>query len=548
MFKKTLTLLILSSLISFSLRGADDLPLLKTKARRLAVFKNGLGFFIRDGKVVFKNGLAVTEDVPLATLGSVWVGSPDKGVIFEEVIGYKEERKTNYEAVDIAELLKANIGKKAVITYGDKTIEGKIKSVPDDRTFPGDLQYDFSGRYVPQPQFKASSLVIIQTGDGIVALNKHSIAKVDFPSDVNEKYPAMEKAKKIKFKVSAKDKETRVSLSYLQKGISWIPSYLINIEDPERARITMKATVINDIEDMEDVDIYFVVGYPNFLYANILSPMAMEEQINQFISSLESGRRDVRSYGHMANIMRQSASFESEEEPGGIDFGYDAIKGMPGESEEDLFLYKKQGVRLNRGERADYHIFSEKVEYKHIFKWDVPDTTMVDYSGYSRSQQSREREQVWHVIKLNNSTSYPWTTAPAFTVSGWKPLAQDMINYTPRGTKAELKLTVASDVKVDRKEYEIKRQRDLKIKYRTYDLVTIKGELSINNRKEKNVNMEITKTVTGQVIETSHNGKSKKVAEALQGINSRSEIRWDTVIKAGKKEKIIYSYKVYIAH
>jgi len=45
----------------------------------------------------------------------------------------------------------------------------------------------------------------------------------------------------------------------------------------------MKATLINDAEDLENVDFFFVVGYPNFLYADVLSPMALQESITQFI-------------------------------------------------------------------------------------------------------------------------------------------------------------------------------------------------------------------------------------------------------------------------
>jgi hypothetical protein len=84
----------------------------------------------------------------------------------------------------------------------------------------------------------------------------------------------------------------------------------------------------------------------------------------------------------------------------------------------------------------------------------------VDYSG---SQQSGQRqteiaEQVWHAVKLTNATEFPWTTAPAFAVSGWKPLAQEILDYTPRGTSTNLKLTVATDIKVNKREEEAARR------------------------------------------------------------------------------------------
>jgi hypothetical protein len=69
----------------------DSLPTLKTKANTIAVFKNGLGFFIREGEVELKNRWAVTEYVPQATLGSLWIGSLDKDAQLDEVIGFLED-------------------------------------------------------------------------------------------------------------------------------------------------------------------------------------------------------------------------------------------------------------------------------------------------------------------------------------------------------------------------------------------------------------------------------------------------------------------------
>jgi len=120
--------------LAFFCSGQEpELPILKTKPKTIAIFKSGLGFFIRKGEITLKSGWGVTEYVPRATLGSLWIGSPDKDTILKEAIAFKQEARKESEAISIEELLKANIGKKAIITYDKKTIQGKIKSVPDDR-------------------------------------------------------------------------------------------------------------------------------------------------------------------------------------------------------------------------------------------------------------------------------------------------------------------------------------------------------------------------------------------------------------------------------
>ena len=522
----------------------DSLPTLKTKANTIAVFKNGLGFFIREGEVELKNRWAVTEYVPQATLGSLWIGSLDKDAQLNEVIGFFEDVESNTEAITLQELLKLNIGKKAKITANNKIIEGTIKSVPEKR-----MPYQEGPQQRVQPQ--PGAIAIISTKDGDIVINKNAVSRIQFASSYSTQTLSKGKAKRIKFKLDTNRNKAKLSLSYLQKGISWIPSYLVNIEDSKKARITMKATLINDIENLENVDVFFVVGYPNFMYADILSPLALDQVLSQFIAGLEAGGRRRAEYSQMSNIMRQSApaSFREESRDLPLDYGYAAIKGVPGASEEDLFLYHKKGINLNKGERAYYHIFSQEVDYKHIYEWNVPDTLNVDPRGYQQSRQPQtDREQVWHSIKLENSTDYPWTTAPALTVSGWKPLAQDTINYTPKTTKTNLKLTVATDIKTNRREYEMERQRDVRLYRSSYDLVTVKGELYIKNAKSKDVTMEIKKKVTGEVLEVSHNGKIEKVAEGLRGVNFNSFISWEIPVKAGEETEVTYTYKVYIRH
>jgi len=522
----------------------NPLPVLNTKPKTIAVFKNGLGFFIREGEVELLDKWAVTESVPQATLGSLWIGSLDEDTQIEEVIGFFEELKSVTEAITLQDLLKANIGKKAAVTVNNQVIEGTIRSVPEDRV-------PYSESILQRVPSQPAVIAIISTKEGEVAINKNAVSKIEFPPNFSTKIPSQEKAKRIKFKLATRKKKAVLSLSYLQKGISWIPSYLVNIEDSKKARITMKATLINDIEDLENVDAFFVVGYPNFMYADVLSPLALDQALSQFIIGLEAGARRRDEYSQLSNIMRQSmpAAVREEARVQPLDYGYAAIKGVPGASEEDLFLYHKKGISLKKGERAYYHIFSQEVDYKHIYEWNVPDTLNVDPSGYQRSgQPQRDTEQVWHSVKLENSTDYPWTTAPALTVSGWKPLAQDVINYTPKGIKTNLKLTVATDIKTNRNEYEIERQRDVRLYRSSYDLVTVKGELYINNAKSKDVTMEIKKKVTGEVLEVSHDGKIEKVAEGLRGVNFNSFISWEIPVKAGEEVEVTYTYKVYIRH
>jgi hypothetical protein len=116
--------------------SADEnsaLPAFRTKTKNVFVFKNGLGYFIREGKTTLENGWAVTDIAPHAVLGTYWIGSPDKNTRVEKVVGYKEKSTKSVPAVTMEELLKANIGKTAQVFYGDQTVFGRIHAVPENR-------------------------------------------------------------------------------------------------------------------------------------------------------------------------------------------------------------------------------------------------------------------------------------------------------------------------------------------------------------------------------------------------------------------------------
>ncbi|MCP4634564.1 MAG: hypothetical protein GY855_16675, partial [candidate division Zixibacteria bacterium] len=91
--------------------GGDEasLPVLETKTKQVIVFKNGLGFFIDEGKTDLKDGWAVIDDVPTATLGSIWLGTLNKGAELTEAVAYKQEVPVETEATTIPNLLMGNL-------------------------------------------------------------------------------------------------------------------------------------------------------------------------------------------------------------------------------------------------------------------------------------------------------------------------------------------------------------------------------------------------------------------------------------------------------
>ena len=510
-----------------SLADETPMPVLETKTETVAVFKNGLGFFTRQGETLFdKDGWAVAEHVPDASLGTFWLSV--KGL--EELIALREEREKEIEitAGSMEELLEANNGREVVMTLDGKTLSGKIRLLDENRPV---------------------SAIILETAEGKVALRTTQIEEIRFLQPLlNEAVrTGKETIKMLKLRIAGSEagKEELVSLSYLQKGIGWTPSYIVDISDPEKAKIAMKALLINDVEDIEETDIYFVVGHPNFMYSDIFSPISLNESIRQFFTALTRGGAQMPG-GILSNIATQRVSSDlAFASPGREIFDFSTTTETPGAFEEDLFLYQKEGVSLKKGERASYYIFSGEVDYKHTYRLDIPNTLNVDVTG-RRQSEIRVEPIVWHSLQLTNSTSYPWTTAPALVVSGNRPLAQDTLYYTSKGNDTNLKITAATDIRADYREFEDARQRDVQIRHDRYDLVTVRGEIPLKNYKNKNVDMDIRKSIIGEVIEAGYDAEITMVAEGITGVNPSSSVRWQILLEAGEEITVYYNYKVYI--
>jgi hypothetical protein len=219
--------------------------------------------------------------------------------------------------------------------------------------------------------------------------------------------------------------------------------------------------------------------------------------------------------------------------------------------EEDLFLYSRKNVTLARGERATYNVFSETVNCQHIYEWNLEDQPRVDGFGNPQNVNSGTdrsmKDNVWHSLRLKNTTKFPWTSAPTMVISGTRPLSQDTVPYTPKSASSNLKLTIATDIRASHEENEVERQKEIQRRRNyNYDQVTVEGKLTIKNYKSKEVRLSVTDKVRGTVESQTDEGKADKLAEAIAVDNPLTRMTWEVSLKPGEERVIKYRYKVWL--
>jgi len=510
-----------------------------TKVRSAALFKNGLAFVQRTGMAPADATLARIDSLPVPTHGTFWVSTGSAGPALTSAVARKAERLERLAATNLLELLRANVGRKLSLSLGEKeTLVGTLVSMPDPRPYDDENRSRYG--YAPQP---IHSLLLFDTGSGMSALDPHQVLRLAASEGtLNREFEQKSPGTSLTLNFAAATKAPApFELDYLERGLTWVPSYSVDISEAGKALLTAKAEVINEAEELTGATLQFVTGYPNLQFAHVADPIALRGNLDAFLNALGSQPSSLQQSQVMTQAV-MSNSFDGGAASASLPVAPDPSQG----GVEDLFLYEQRDVTLARGERGLYPLFSKRVPCEHVYEWKIADTVV---ERYPREDERRPppQEEIWHSLRLSNDSNVPWTTAPAMTQKGGNLLGQDTLRYTAVGAQTLLRITRALDVQGEQVENEIARERNsTKIGNTSYDKITVHGKLKLTSYKRENVQLEIEKRIQGEVTKNPGAAKVELLAEGLFRANPRAKLSWSVALEAGKTLVIEYEYSLYI--
>ena len=568
---KALLLLLLVSVGAIFISSTVVKNEIEFENKTVSVFKDGSGFFVKEAHLEDneKKRLYFTDNLPKATFSTFWFFS-DAGNLagvssFADTVHTFEMKKR--PIVNLRSLLKKNVSKRVEIICS--------RNQPDVDGVPTRVERTVTGKLV---WFEAD-LVTVETNGIFETFPFLEVANIKFKT--SPVYESDEEVESVAYKpvlqidFHKKMDEDRLELMYLTKGITWIPGYYIELQKKGRAKVILRSTLINDAEDIENSDVNFVVGVPNFQYANELSPIFGSKQVAKFLGELDVNYQpletmnlnnfsnSIRSYNVDPNIhLNNTAPPVSTELQGGMPDEPDlseTIKSLTASSSQDMFFYTAKNVSLKKGGRGFYDIFEINVPVKHVYECALSTSGSANTTTRANYKFGKGTvHPVHHSLKLENSSQFPFTTGPALLVSTanghLEPLSQDKIKYTPMGGSVSLKMTEAIDIFVAESET-IKKVADKKKQYpkRTdnapwYDLVTVKGKITMVNHKSESVELQVRKTVHGMVDIDKDYEESVISQEMPKQLNDLTKMKFNETLAPKEKRTIHYSYTTYIRH
>lgn len=487
----------------------------KPDVRSVAVFKNGMGFFVRDGEVALRDGWCVTGAVPPAVFGTFAVYSLNEGQAVD-IVGAGPGETVEFNGTDGPEDV---AGKRARLN-ACKGLKVTLTTEHDEKR-------------------EASSGTLAELTDEFAILSQDGQLRAARLSEL-KKLQVLDYPLRVHVEGEGKEGTTaKLGMAYLRKGVTWVPEYTLRIIDENTAELTLRATLINEAEDLIGTDVHFVVGVPHFLHSEYLTPLAVGQAIRSVAAALPAGFQSQMLSNAIVNRAATAAdgrASQTEPKPpappetgGNIDDVMRTIPQTGGEAAGDFAVYTKKCMTVRRGEKAIVTLFTRKIPYSHYYRWQSP--------GDLR-----------HFLVLRNEADTPWTTGPVVAVSDERPLCEDTIRYTPRNSNYELPVTTAVNVGTGTTESEV----DRKLKAHEpaanvfLDLVTIEGRVTICNHEKRPIDMEVRRTVPGLIKTASNDGRIWQNTDRLKLTEREGAVTWTLKLAPGEAKGLTYRYERYV--
>ena len=396
-----------------------------------------------------------------------------------------------------------------------------------------------------EPQYGPTSLVTLQGQQGgwtTVPAGQIRYASFLEQPNLDVSMPKVTPRHLVELSFSNKKAEQPFDMMYLANGLNWAPEYLLELTGENAGTLSLQGELANNVEDINNTTLNLVVGVPNFAYANRSSYLV------DFLQLIIP-----QNYNDQYRNTLSNAQYAIRFDPETYEEAIELVEGEPtGSRNEDLFFYTLKNFSLPKGGRSMQPIFKENVEVKHIYECNLPSNegNQVYEQDYLFTPQSNK---VFHTLKLENKTKQPWTTASILVMNangnqGKRPISQDMLTYTPIGDKTYVKLTEAVEVRVEQAERELDRQKGAisDRRFGSFDLVQVEGKIKVKNFKDKQLDLRLKRDIVGTLKKSSVDWQKSEVINPNNPRNRKTNVCWETPIKANGELEIVYTYEVYV--
>ncbi len=544
-----ITLLAFSNRLSARQTGTSP-PSVSSRITSIGLFKNGLAV-VRREVTLPADGVYEIADVPQPAHGTFWVES--SAVIQTRMTTREFEVPMRTTAgVNLQDDL---AGRTVTIHFrdaGGPPVTGRVVDLHAgagqpgwgrlyETTSPQWSRWENASRpYAGNSPGASPRFLVIDSGQGFDYVDTSVIATLHVDqaaTTVREQRPVLLIAAS-----GITAQPANVVISYLTKGIAWAPSYRIDMTDPRMLKIAQQAIIKNELEDLDDVQIDLISGFPSIEFASVLSPLSLETTLQEFFVQLSQLNQLAQSSpgGLISQQMITSNSVSPSD-------GWANLPITPTGEGVDVHYQPIGRHTMREGDSLMLTVTTSSAACERVVEWIVPDTR--DAYGRPAGEWSRQPnvEDTWDAVRFRNPFTFPMTTAPAMIVARGRFNGQRTSRWVNPGEQSTLQITPALSVRTHATENEVPGEREVTdLGGQRFRRTLTKGQLLVGNHRNEPITVIIRRQFSGELVEADGNPEQSLREEGVYSINPRHELTWRLTLAPGQEQTLEYSYRVLV--
>lgn len=481
---------------------------------RVDMFKNGFAVVTQDLDTQAGTADYVIDAVNSPVHGTLWVQA-DSPVTLKF---FEREQKTGLPApVPDADLLKSLIGTHVSITLLElDKLEGVLRSVSPD-------------------------LMVIETGEGTQFVRVDEILSLSADKKLAYSTEATEMKPSIRVSLARPGTRQTVRISYLTRGISWAPSYRLDLYEKNKGRLQMTTVVRNELADIDNAEFFLISGFPSIQFKDVISPADAHTTWARFFSSLAGGSYGEPQYpavqAQMTMNMARSMDFDG---------GGSSSPDIPTDDYDIHYLPAgRHSLKLNAS--LVLPLGDEALTYERVVQWHIPDNA--DIYGTLREPIPKPDESiqddVWDAVKFDNPFTFPMTTAAIAMYQNNAFLGQAQALWSAPGQEVFTRITKAMNIKVDHAETEVPDHREqVRISGNNYTKSRVKASVQVKNNRKTKQKIIIRRRFSGKLLDAQGKPVITLMPEGATRLNERTQLEWELELDPGKEIKYEYTFDV----
>ena len=545
-----------SALICALGANAAETPL-DAPTESIGLFKNGLAYVTRTA-AIDAPGTYVLDRVPTAVHGSFWIES-DLNVSVRSTTRLVELPVTDASRDSLQERLSGRTVTVTMHDLVDAPITGTVLVIDRHREELENQGRDRSSTHatatpvwphwptMQPPQTASDNFLVLETENGLSYVDVNAIihlSVVDGAPVTTHRRPALV------FTVTEDDFEAMsggtIQISYLSRGMTWAPTYQVNLRDSTTLSIGMQTVIRNEMDDVEDAELLLISGFPSIEFQHVDSPLSPDARLATFFQQLNQQVRDPRAPA--SHAVSQVVSNIGSNRNARMD---DLIPSGEG---PDLHYQSIGRHTIALGDTLMLSVASATASYERAVEWhvqaddDASRRNRWSWFWHQPKPAALQDGDPWETLRFRNPFDVPMTTAPITVVEEGRFLGQQVGSWVSVGEEMLLPITKALRVRVQHDEQEDASRSDTVSPggfggdRKRIRRTVLEGTLQLTNQRNEPLDMVIVHTIEGTRVDACDLATVRTFRAGGPTEAGRYEVTWRVALKPGETRSIDYEY------